>query len=74
MGVLEYIPVKADDPFLGTEELQYIKMNECLQRVHEEKEQRGVRFVMFLDLDEFVYPLSPRTTLSQVPALGKGKK
>lgn len=67
LGIVEYERIPDDDPFAGTEELQWIQMNACLSRLHGVKEQEQVRWAAFLDVDEFMYPVQPRhASLSQL--------
>lgn len=66
LGLVEYIHVSSDYDLSGTEDLQFEKMNECLELVRTIRQRAGLRFVLFSDLDEFTYPVQDNRTLSDV--------
>lgn len=66
LGLVDFIHISSDYDLSGTEDLQFEKMNECLNLVTTIRQSEGLRFVLFPDLDEFIYPVQDNLTLSDV--------
>lgn len=58
LGIVEYERLSPAEDLSGTEELQWEQMNACLRRVRATRRDHKLRYVTFLDLDEFMYPVN----------------